>query len=156
MKVAHLIHRRPFTPKLTLVLDGRTRYLVGRSLSLAEENAIAVADAWRYGIQHHGKPLFAYSDNGGGETNKMLDADITRIFPRLGIEHITGIPGSPPARGIIERLNGVLPRRLALRFQTYNGLSADPNGARVQGKKLLSLSNALRQGKELNATQQKT
>ncbi|MGL9772896.1 MAG: hypothetical protein ACR5LG_00345 [Sodalis sp. (in: enterobacteria)] len=50
----------------------------------------------------------------------------------------------------------MLPRRLALRFQTYNGLSTDPNGARVQGQKLLSLSNALRQGKELNATQQKT
>ncbi|MGL9774945.1 MAG: hypothetical protein ACR5LG_15895 [Sodalis sp. (in: enterobacteria)] len=86
----------------------------------------------------------------------MLDADITGIFPRLGIEHITSIPGNPPARGIIEQLNGVLPRRRALRFQTYNGLSADPNGARVQGQKLLSLSNALRQGKELNATQQKT
>ncbi|MEN3258483.1 Mu transposase C-terminal domain-containing protein [Sodalis endosymbiont of Spalangia cameroni] len=155
MKVAHPIHGRPFTPELTLVLDGRTRYLVGWSLSLAE-NAIAVADAWRYAIQHHGKPLFAYSDNGGGETNKMLDADITGIFPRLGIEHITGIPGNPQARGIIERLNGVLPRRLALRFQTYNGLSADPNGVRVQGQKLLSLSNALRQGKELNPVQQKT
>ncbi|WP_050747474.1 hypothetical protein [Sodalis glossinidius] len=35
-------------------------------------------------------------------------------------------------------------------------MSADPNGTRVQGQKLLSLSNALRQGKELNATQQKT
>ncbi|MGL9773090.1 MAG: hypothetical protein ACR5LG_01715 [Sodalis sp. (in: enterobacteria)] len=29
MKVAHPIHGRPFTPELTLVLDGRTRYLVG-------------------------------------------------------------------------------------------------------------------------------
>ncbi|MGL9773308.1 MAG: hypothetical protein ACR5LG_03295 [Sodalis sp. (in: enterobacteria)] len=120
MKVAHPIHGRPFTPELTLVLDGRTRYLVGWSLSLAE-NAIAVADAWRYAIQHHGKPLFAYSDNGGGDTNKMLDADITGIFPRLGIEHITGIPGNPQVRGIIERLNGVLPRRLALRFRPITG-----------------------------------
>lgn len=155
MKVAHQLHGRPFTPELTLVLDGRTRYLVGWSLSLAE-NAIAVADAWRHAIQHHGKPLFAYSDNGGGEKNRMLDADITGIFPRLGIEHTTGIPGNPQAWGIIEWLNGVLPRRLAMRSQTYNGLSADPNGARRQGKTLLSLSNALRQWKALNVALQKT
>ncbi|MGL9774944.1 MAG: hypothetical protein ACR5LG_15890 [Sodalis sp. (in: enterobacteria)] len=49
MKVAHPIHGRLFTPESTLVLDGRSRYLVGWSLSLAE-NAIAVADAWRYAI----------------------------------------------------------------------------------------------------------
>ncbi|WP_438805223.1 integrase catalytic domain-containing protein [Sodalis sp. (in: enterobacteria)] len=100
MKVAHPIHGLFFTPELTSVLDGRTRYLVGWSLSLAE-NTIAVADGWRYAIQHHGKPLFAYSDNGGGETNKMLDADITGIFPRLGIEHITAIPGNPRRRGAL-------------------------------------------------------
>ncbi|WP_146226791.1 DNA-binding protein [Serratia symbiotica] len=105
LKVAHPIHGRPFTPELTLVIDGRTRYIVGWSVSLAE-NAIAVADAYRHGMKHHGKPLFVYSDNGGGETNKMLDADITGIFPRLHIEHMTGIPGNPQARGIIERLNG--------------------------------------------------
>ncbi|EPF8138577.1 DNA-binding protein, partial [Providencia rettgeri] len=111
MKVAHPIHGRPFTPELTLVLDGRTRFLVGWSLDLSE-NVIAVASAYRHGMKHHGKPLFTYSDNGGGEKNKTLDADITGIFPRLGIKHMTGIPGNPQARGIIERLNAVIPRRV--------------------------------------------
>ncbi|QLH62364.1 transposase [Serratia symbiotica] len=155
LKVAHPIHGRPFTPELTLVIDGRTRYIVGWSVSLAE-NAIAVADAYRHGMKHYGKPLFVYSDNGGGETNKMLDADITGIFPRLHIEHMTGIPGNPQARGIIERLNGVMPDRLAKRFLTYNGIGADPNAVRIRGQQMLSLSNALRDGRELTAQNKKT
>lgn len=140
LKVAHPIHGRPFTPELTLVIDGRTRYIVGWSVSLVE-NAIAVADAYRHGMKHHGKPLFVYSDNGGGETNKMLDADIT---------------GNPQARGIIERLNGVMPDRLAKRFLTYNGIGADPNAVRIRGQQMLSLSNALRDGRELTAQNKKT
>ncbi|HDK0934942.1 TPA: transposase, partial [Escherichia coli] len=35
MKVAHPVHGRPFTPELTLVIDGRTRFLVGWSLALS-------------------------------------------------------------------------------------------------------------------------
>ncbi|WP_411753104.1 DNA-binding protein [Serratia sp. (in: enterobacteria)] len=111
MKVAHPIHGRPFTPEITLVIDGRTRFVVGWSLSLSE-NTIGVADAYRFGMRHFGKPLFVYSDNGGGQKNKTLDAEITGIFPRMGIEHMTGIPGNPQARGIIERLNAVIPERI--------------------------------------------
>ncbi|MGK5721998.1 Mu transposase C-terminal domain-containing protein, partial [Proteus mirabilis] len=51
MKVAHPIHGRPFTPELTLVLDGRTRFLVGWSLDLSE-NVIAVASAYRHGMKY--------------------------------------------------------------------------------------------------------
>ncbi|EPV4571490.1 Mu transposase C-terminal domain-containing protein, partial [Yersinia enterocolitica] len=90
MKVAHPDHGRPFTPEITLVIDGRTRYVVGWSLSLAE-NVIAVADALRHGMQSHGIPLIYYSDNGAGQTANVLDADITGILSRLGVEHPTGI-----------------------------------------------------------------
>ncbi len=147
LKVAHPIHGRPFTPELTLVLDGRTRYVVGWSLDLSE-NTIAVASAYRHAMKHHGKPLFVYSDNGGGETNKTLDADITGIFPRLGIRHMTGIPGNPQARGIIERLNGVIPRRIAQQFQTYNGYGADREHVRLTDRRINSAVRAL------NAVQQ--
>lgn len=90
MKVAHPDHGRPFTPELTLIIDGRTRFITGWSLALSE-SVIAVADAYRFAMKHFGKPLFVYSDNGGGETNKTLDADVTGIFSRLGIEHPTSI-----------------------------------------------------------------
>ncbi|EBC4877358.1 DDE-type integrase/transposase/recombinase [Salmonella enterica] len=152
MKVAHPVHGQPFTPELTLVLDGRTRYLVGWSLSLSE-NQLAVADAYRHGIKHHGKPLFVYSDNGGGETNKMLDADITGIFPRLGITHMLGIPGNPQARGIIERLNGVIPLHIAQRFATFNGTGADREHARMTGRRIESAVNAVNNGRELSPVQ---
>lgn len=155
MKVLHPIYNRPFTPELTMVIDGRTRVIVGWSLSLSE-NRFAVAEAYRHGMEHYGKPLFVYSDNGGGEKNNMLDADITGIFPRIGIDHMTGIPGNPQARGIIERLNGVLPITLARRFATYNGHNADPEHVRVMSKKMVSLTNALRQGKELTTEQKRT
>ncbi|HHR6442776.1 TPA: Mu transposase C-terminal domain-containing protein, partial [Providencia alcalifaciens] len=152
MKVAHPIHGRPFTPELTLVLDGRTRFLVGWSLDLSE-NVIAVASAYRYGMKLHGKPLFTYSDNGGGEKNKTLDADITGIFPRLGIKHMTGIPGNPQARGIIERLNAVIPRRVAQQFQTYNGLGADREHVRITSRRIESAVKAIENNKELNPVQ---
>ncbi|MCW2488925.1 transposase family protein, partial [Candidatus Symbiopectobacterium sp. NZEC127] len=143
---------RPFTPELTLVIDGRTRYVVGWSLALAE-NTLAVADALRHGIEHHGVPLLYYSDNGAGETGKLLDADITGILPRLGIEHPTGIPGNPQARGIIERLNKENPARIARKFATYNGRSADKETARITSRAIDSAMNALNQNKALNAVQ---
>lgn len=152
MKVAHPVHGRPFTPELTLVLDGRTRYCVGWSLALSE-NVVAVADAYRYAMKHHGKPLMAYSDNGGGETNKTLDADITGIFSRMGIDHPTSIPGRPQSRGIIERLNKVIPRRIAMAFETFNGISADRESVRMTDRQIQSAVNALEKGRELSPVQ---
>lgn len=152
MKVAHPDHGRPFTPEITLVIDGRTRYVVGWSLSLAE-NVIAVADALRHGMQHHGIPLIYYSDNGAGQTANILDADITGIFSRLGVEHPTGIPGNPQARGIIERLNREIPARIARKFATYNGKSADRETVRMLSVDLNSAFNAQGKNKELNSRQ---
>ncbi|EDW4642204.1 transposase, partial [Salmonella enterica subsp. enterica serovar Java] len=139
MKVLHPIYNRPFTPELTMVIDGRTRVVVGWSLSLAE-NRFAVAEAYRHGMENFGKPLFVYSDNGGGEKNKMLDDEEVGIFSRMHVDHMTGIPGNPQARGIIERLNGVIPVNLARRFATYNGRNADPEFVRVMSKKMVSLT----------------
>ncbi|EBK9112321.1 transposase, partial [Salmonella enterica] len=42
MKCAHPIHGRPFSPEVTFVIDGGTRFVVGWSLDLAE-NVFAVA-----------------------------------------------------------------------------------------------------------------
>jgi transposase InsO family protein len=87
-------------------------------------------------------PLFVYSDNGGGETNKTLDADVTGIFSRLGIEHPTSIPG-PQSRGIIERLNKGIPRRVA-QFDTFSGDSADREHARITARAIQSASKRRR------------
>ncbi|EHZ3393602.1 transposase, partial [Salmonella enterica] len=100
MKVRHPVSRSPFTPELTLIIDGRSRFVVGFSLSYSE-NQRGVSEAYRYAIAKYGKPLFVYTDNGPGQKNKRFDADITGIFPRAGITHMTGIPGNPQARGII-------------------------------------------------------
>lgn len=157
MKVAHPIHGRPFTPELTLVIDARSRFVVGWSLSYSE-NALGVAEAYAHGIRHYGKPLIVYSDNGGGQTNNMLDDELLGIFSRLGIdsgdgEHITGIPGHPQARGIIERLNGVIPLRIAQSFATYNGKRADREHVRVLDRAIASAVNASQKGKELTPRQ---
>ncbi|MFZ4217571.1 Mu transposase C-terminal domain-containing protein [Enterobacter ludwigii] len=154
LKVAHPIHGQPFTPELTLVIDGRTRYVVGWSLSLAE-STLAVADAYRFAIKHHGKPLFVYSDNGGGQTNKTFDADITGIFPRVNITHMTSIPGNPQARGIIERLNGVIPLAAAQQFATFNGTGADSEHVRITDRGIRSALTAMKGGLELNSVQQR-
>lgn len=152
MKVAHPDHGRPFTPELTLIIDGRTRFITGWSLALSE-SVIAVADAYRYAMRHFGKPLFVYSDNGGGETNKTLDADVTGIFSRLGIDHPTSIPGRPQSRGIIERLNKGVPRRVAMQFDTFSGDSADREHARITSRAIQSAVKAQENGRELTPVQ---
>ncbi|MFV0507892.1 MAG: Mu transposase C-terminal domain-containing protein, partial [Shewanella algae] len=154
MKCAHPIHGRPFSPELTLVIDGRTRFVVGWSLALSE-NVVAVADALRFAISHHGKPWLYYSDNGAGETNKTLDADVTGILPRLGIDHPTGIKGNAQGRGIIERLNRSLAQRISRRFDTYFGTGADRGNTREVLRKVESASEAFRKGTTLSASQQR-
>ncbi|RDE72703.1 transposase [Haemophilus sputorum] len=153
MKVKHPVHGRPFTPELTMIVDGASRKVVGWSLSLVE-NAFAVLDALRMGIQTHGIPAIYYSDNGGGEKNKMLDAPVTGILPRFSIYHATGIAGNPQGRGIIERLNKTIGFRIAERFDTFYGSQADPENTRKMLSRQLSLANT-KLGKALTVKQRK-
>ncbi|HFG3508926.1 TPA: Mu transposase C-terminal domain-containing protein [Escherichia coli] len=152
LKCAHPIHGRPFSPEVTFVIDGGTRFVVGWSLDLAE-NVFAVAGAIQHGIRNHGKPFLYYSDNGSGETADMLDKEVVGILPRLGINHPTGIAGNPQGRGIIERLNRTLPMRIARRYRTYFGKGADRESLRVLNRDLRSAFNALQQDKPLNDRQ---
>ncbi|MFH3022940.1 Mu transposase C-terminal domain-containing protein [Escherichia coli] len=152
LKCAHPIHGRPFSPEVTFVIDGGTRFVVGWSLDLAE-NVFAVAGAIQHGIRNHGKPFLYYSDNGSGETADILDKEIVGLLPRLGIKHPTGIAGNPQGRGIIERLNRTLPMRIARRYRTYFGKGADRESLRVLNRDLRSAFNAMQQDKPLNDRQ---
>ncbi|HEH9667127.1 TPA: transposase [Pasteurella multocida] len=145
MKVQHPDHGRPFIPELTMVMDAPSRFIVGWSVSLSE-NALAVADAIRHGVENHGIPAIYYSDNGGGEKNWMLDGDITGMLPRLGINHQTGIPGNPQGRGIIERVNKTIALRIARQFDTYHGTGADRDTVRKTSTAVISLDKAIRKG----------
>ncbi|HHE3463469.1 Mu transposase C-terminal domain-containing protein [Pasteurella multocida] len=145
MKVQHPDNGRPFTPELTMVMDAPSRFIVGWSVSLSE-NALAVADAIRHGVENHGIPAIYYSDNGGGEKNWMLDGDITGMLPRLGINHQTGIPGNPQGRGIIERVNKTIALKVARQFDTYYGSGADRETVRKTLTAVVSLEKAVRKG----------
>ena len=123
-KVQHPIHGQPFKPEVTVIIDGCTRMVVGFSFSLAE-SCVAVADALRIGIKHNGVPLMYYSDNGGGQTGKTIDHEITGLTARLGIHHETGLPGNPQGRGIIERWWQDNLIRLAAQYETFTGSSMD-------------------------------
>lgn len=152
LKCAHPIHGRPFSPEVTFVIDGATRFVVGWSMDLAE-NVFAVAGAIQHGIRNHGKPFIYYSDNGSGETADVLDKEVVGILPRLGVNHPTGIAGNPQGRGIIERLNRTLPMRIARKYRTYFGKGADRETLRKLNRDLRSAFNTLQQGKKLNAKQ---
>ncbi|HIH9672245.1 TPA: Mu transposase C-terminal domain-containing protein [Klebsiella pneumoniae] len=155
MKVASPEHGNPITPEVTFILDGSCRYIVGWSLALSE-SVIAVADALRHGIKNNGVPYIYYSDNGGGETNSTLDANITGILPRLGVDHRLGIPENPQGRGIIEILNKTLGMRISRQFATYYGTGADKSTTRKVSKSLIAALNAVDKGRELTAKQEQT
>lgn len=154
MKCIHPDTGKPFQAEITLIIEGNTRLVTGWSLGLSESQ-VAVGDALRHAISQYGVPLIYYSDNGGGEANRTFDADITGIFPRLGIDHQTGIPGNPQARGIIERINREIPARVAKSFDTYMGKSGDRETIRINYKKTESAFNALENGRLLTPEQKK-
>lgn len=153
-KVAHPDHGQPFQPEITVIIDAATRYVVGWSVSLSE-STIAHADALRHAMTYHEPPLMYYTDNGSGPTGKMLDADITGILPRYGIEHATGLPGNPQGRGIIERFWKTVTIPLAKTYRTYIGQDADSSTKTLTIRKLNSAMNAERQGKALSTEQQR-
>ena len=124
-KVAHPIHGQPFTPEITFILDWVSRKIVGWSIALSE-STIAVSDAFRHAqLTTRARPLVYYSDNGSGQTGKMIDHPIAGTLARQGIGHETGIPGNPQARGIIERLWQVTLIRLARTYPTCTWKQAD-------------------------------
>lgn len=124
LKVAHPITGNPFQPEVTAIMDVSDRSIVGWSVALSE-NCLAVSDALRHAVGRHGIPLIYYSDNGGGQKNKMLDAPVTGICGALGVQHETGIPGNPQGRGVMERLWPTVLISLARRFPTFQGRGHD-------------------------------
>ena len=134
-KVAHPVHGRPFKPEVTVIIDGCTRFVVGFSVSLAE-SCVAVSDALRIGVKHYGLPIIYYSDNGGGQTGKTIDHEITGITSRLGIRHETGIAGNPQGRGIIERWWKDNLIEMARQYETFTGSGMDSSTKNLMYRKM--------------------
>lgn len=138
-KVAHPIHGQPYTPEITVMIDWVSRKIVGWSIALSE-STVAVSDAFRHAqLQTRARPLVYYSDNGSGQTGKMIDHPIAGTLARQGIAHETGIPGNPQARGIIERLWQVTLIPLARTYATCTWRGADEN---ARNKMIKSLNKA--------------
>lgn len=136
-KVQHPIHGQPFTPEITIVLDWVSRKIVGWSVALSE-STVAVSDAFRHAqMATRARPLIYYSDNGSGQTGKMIDCPIAGTLARQGIAHETGIPGNPQGRGILERLWQVVTIPLARTYPTCTWRGADENHT----SKMLKLLN---------------
>lgn len=130
--------------ELTVVMDAASRLVVGWSINLSE-NVLAVSDALRHGMTHYAPPLIYYSDNGAGQTAKVLDADLTGILPRVGIHHETGIPGNPQGRGLIERFWQTVALPLAKKYATYRGHQADRDHLRLVNR---DIDKAMRRAKK--------
>lgn len=128
--VRHPDHGQPFAPEVTLVLDVASRYALGWSASLSE-NTLAVGDAIRHACATaRVAPAMLYSDNGGGQTGKMLDCPLAGIYSRLGSAHPKGLPGKPQGHGIIESSWKSHMLRAARAFGSYRGKDSDPGQVR--------------------------
>jgi putative transposase len=123
-KVRHPDHGQPFAPEVSVVKDAATRKVIGWSVSLSE-STMAVGDAVCHAVRTHGVPAMLYSDNGAGEIGKQLDCPVDGLYARLAIEHRTGMPGHPQARGLLERSWRTHMIRCARQFDTYQGKDVD-------------------------------
>lgn len=153
-KVAHPKHGQPYVPEITVVIDGCTRKIVGFSVSLAESTK-AVCDALRIGMKYHPVPRIYYSDNGAGQTGKLIDHPITGLCARLGIHHETGRPGNPQGRGVIEGVWDITLIKQARNYATFTGNSMDKSTQHTVQRKLDSAMKAEAKGTELTPVQQK-
>lgn len=141
-KVQHPTHGQPFTPEITVIIDWVSRKIVGWSVSLSE-STIAVSDAFRHAqMTTRARPLVYYSDNGSGQTGKMIDCPIAGTLARQCIAHETGIPGNPQARGILEGLWDITLIALARTYPTCTWRGADENAT----TKMLKALNRKDQG----------
>lgn len=136
-KIRNPKNGNPVRPEITLIMDTYSRLVVGYSLSYAE-NAMGVAEALYRGFCSYGLPAMYYSDNGPGQSNKLLDS-YQGVFSSLDIKHTTSIPGNPEARGNIERLMRSLAKEIAEEMPTYFNKDTDHDTTR---KMLYSLNSA--------------
>jgi len=128
-KVRHPEHGQAFAPEVTLIIDAASRFIVGWAFSLSE-NQLAVSEALGKGMQKHGKPLIYYSDNGSGQTAKIIDCPVGGMLARLGVHHETGIPGSPQGRSLIEGLWDITTIWVAKQMPTFQGTGMDEGAMR--------------------------
>ena len=123
-KVRHPETGKAFPPEVTVIIDAASRFIVGWAFSLSE-NQLAVSEALGQGMLKHGKPLIYYSDNGSGQTAKIIDCPVGGMLARLGVRHETGIPGNAQGRGLIEGLWDITAIAVAKTFPTFQGTGMD-------------------------------
>ena len=129
-KVRHPIHGQPFIPEVTAVIDWVSRRVVGWSVDLSE-STLAVSAALRHAQQQtRARPLVYYSDNGSGQTGRVIDHEVHGQLARQGIAHETGIPGNAQGRGIIERIWQHTTNELARSYPTCLWSGADRDTTR--------------------------
>lgn len=129
-RVQSPITGKAFRPEVTLVIDWRSRKIVGWSIDLAE-STLAVSAAFRDAqLRTRARPLVYYRDNGSGQTGKLIDCDLHGTLARQGIASETGIPGNPQGRGVIERLWQTVLIPFAATYPTFLGNQADPETVR--------------------------
>lgn len=152
--VAHPDHGQGFRPEVTLIIDAASRLIVGWSASLSE-SCIAVCDALRHAMTHHPVCCIYYSDNGGGQTNKTLDAPVTGVLGRLGVAHELGRPGNPQGRGMVERLHQTVLIKLANQLGTSQTSRMDRDTLRITSRNLQGGQQALANGRTPSEEQQR-
>ena len=134
-RVAHPEHGRPFHPEVCAVIDWKTRVCTGWSAWLSE-SAMTVSGAILHSLQvteakpYGGTFAMLYSDKGAGNLSHMVSNEVVGILARCGTEHVTGRPGNPQGRGLVERSNVGLWINAAKALETFTGKEMDKGRAR--------------------------
>lgn len=102
--LAHPVTGGIWRPELTVIMDLRSRVIVGwradeHEGTYAVQNAFAEAFA-----RHNNVPAMLYVDNGSGYKNKFMSDPMTGFYERAGVaDVIHAIPGNPHGKGWVER-----------------------------------------------------
>jgi putative transposase len=102
--LAHPVTGGIWRPELTVIMDLRSRVIVGWRAD-EHEGAYAVQNTFAEAFARHKHvPAIIYVDNGSGYKNQFMSDPMTGFYARAGVgDVIHAIPGNPHGKGWVER-----------------------------------------------------
>ena len=119
--VKHPNSGKHFRPELTMLVDIRSRYIVGYHLSFSESAVTTIHSMTHVICKHNHVPDILHCDRGSGYKAAVVSSDKTGMLLKLGINTIYALPKNAKGKGIIERLFREFERSFGVFFEAYCG-----------------------------------
>ena len=117
--VRHPSSGRHWRPELTVWIDVGSHYVAGWWLSEAESAVSTLHSLSVALLSHDHVPDLLHVDPGSGFVNRLMTDEAVGWLERLGIAHMTALPGNAKGKGLVEGWFRWFAERCGKRFTTF-------------------------------------